>query len=486
MAGLAQRLSPAHDPTAVIAIAGLALAALVGIVLALDVRFGIVLLLALCFAGVLAVDLQAGLALWVPLVFLEGVPAFNLAGKAAGILIVVAWLGELHNRREVVAAAAVRARRLLAIVAALLVWLSLSVAWADDVGLALGDLWHWYALAVMFVIVITTVTTPRALRLVLAGFVAGAVLSVLIGIADGSFTGGGSGAARLEGGAGDPNYLASAIVASGVIAVSLLALTRGALRYWLVAAALAILVTGLVSSGSRGGMLAAGAALVLAFAVFKRRRAYVAAAGAVAIGVAVLAFVNVPDTWERVTDFDDDNGRSSLWTVGQRMWEDAPLVGVGLNNFVVHSADYVREPGTLENVGIVVERPHVPHNTYLQALAETGVVGFALFLGFCGACLRSMWVAARRFHGAGLNSFETVAQAVVVATASVLAAAMFLSAGTDKRLWLLLALGPALLGLARARGDGAGGRMGVARSHSGGSGQHADDRPTPVASPYTA
>ena len=130
------------------------------------------------------------------------------------------------------------------------------------------------------------------------------------------------------------------------------------------------------------------------------------------------------------------------------MWEDNPVNGVGLNNFVVHSADYVREPGNLENTVLVVERPHVPHNTYLQILAETGVVGLVLFVAFCAGCVRAALLAARRFEARGEWALGALARGVVVATASILAASMFLSAATDKRLWILLAFGPVLLGLA--------------------------------------
>ena len=443
------RLSSPVDLTAVIAGLGLFAAALVGVGLAVEVKYGVALLFALVFAGVALVNLPLGLALWVPLIFLEGIPALNLAGKATGAILLVAWLGSMHERREIVRAAMQRHRRLLAVLVAMLVWFSLSLIWARDLSLAAEDLWRWYALFAILVIVMTTVTTERHLRWVLVAFVVGAVLSILIGVADGSFTGTADGAARLEGGAGDPNYLAASIVACSIVGVSLLALPTQVLARWAMAAALLVLITGLVLSGSRGGFFAAGGGVITAFLVFKYRRAHVLAATALILGIGALAFLNLPDAWDRITDFNEDNGRSSLWTVGARMWEDNPVGGVGLNNFVVHSADYVREPGTLENTELVVERPHVPHNTYLQTLAETGAVGLVLFVLICVGCVRAALLAARRYESLGEWGLGALARGVVVATVSILAASMFLSAGTDKRLWVLLALGPVLLGLAR-------------------------------------
>ena len=443
----------AVDMTVVTVGLGLFTAALVGVAIAAEVKYGIALLLALAYAVVALFNLPLGLALWMPLIFLEGIDAFNLAGKAAGVVIAIAWLGSLYARRDEVRAAIARHRRLLALLLGLLVWVSLSLVWADDLALAAEDLWRWCALLMIFVIVITTVTNERTLRWILVAFIAGAVMSVVIGVADGSFTGASDGGARLEGASGDPNYLAANIVACSILAVSLLALRIGLVARWSIAAAMAVLVAGLVLSGSRGGFLAAGGGIITALIVFKYRRAYVLAATAVILGIGALAFLNLPDAWDRVTDFNDSNGRSSLWTVAARMWEDNPVGGVGLNNFVVHTGDYVREPGSLEHLKLVVERPHVPHNTYLQILAETGVVGLALFLLFCAGCVRAAILAARRFEARGEWGFGTLSRGIVVATASVLAASMFLSAATDKRLWVLLALGPVLLGLARAEAE---------------------------------
>jgi O-antigen ligase len=137
-----------------------------------------------------------------------------------------------------------------------------------------------------------------------------------------------------------------------------------------------------------------------------------------------------------------------LWTAGWRMAQDHPVAGVGFNNFREASADYAREPGALEMVEYIVERPHVVHNTYLQLLAENGVIGLVLFGFFVIGCTRAAWLAATRFEERGERSMGALARAVVVASVAMLGAALFLSAAVDQRLWLLLALGPALLAAA--------------------------------------
>ncbi len=127
---------------------------------------------------------------------------------------------------------------------------------------------------------------------------------------------------------------------------------------------------------------------------------------------------------------------------------DHPLGGVGLNNFRLESSAYVREPGSLEHVELITERPHVVHNAYLQLLAEEGVVGLGLFLALALGCMAAAWHAARRFDASRRQGLAALARAILLAIGGALVASWFISNATDKRLWALLALGPALLAVA--------------------------------------
>jgi O-antigen ligase len=449
IAGVAHRLSAGlHGPALWIAAGGTAWSILVGTALAAQPPVGLALLFAPGYAVIVLVNLSLGLALWVPLTFLEGISALNLAGKAAGLLVAVAWLGSLRSLPEAAIAALHRHRLLLGILAATVAWLTFSLAWSDDPGRGFADLWHWYVLGLLFLVVLTRVTTAGVLRLILAAFVAGAVISVAIGVFDGSLTSALNGGARFSGGAADPNVLAASLLPATVLAAALLSDTRSTVPRSLLVAAIVVLVLGLVGTASRGGGAAALVTIVAALVLFKRQRAQVAGVAAVALGIAALTFASSPGTWDRVTTFKDDNGRSDLRTVALRMGEDDPVTGVGLNNFEVHSPEYVREPGALGHVGLIVDNPHLPHNTYLQLFAEDGIIGLALFLALVGGCLRAAKLAADRSEAQGNRPLDTLSRAVMVATISVLAADLSLSAATDQELWLLLAIGPALLTVA--------------------------------------
>jgi O-antigen ligase len=436
---------------------GIIFAPLVGVVLALDLPTGLALVAVLCYLPLALLNLPLAVVLWIPLVFLGALPAFNAAGKAAGVLLVVAWLGTLGNRQRAAAAARIvdRHRRLIEVLVLLLVWLALSVVWAPRTDLFLADIWHWIALALLWVILATTLDTPRALRLAGAAFIAGAVFSVMYGWFSGSLTSSET-ELRLEGAGGDPNFLAASLVAAIVLACSLLGSFREPLARIGLAAAIPVLAAGLVTSQSRGGMLAALGTIVVALVAFKRRRGYVAAFALLAVGMALVSFAVTPQAWERITSLDSEgSGRSSLWTVAVRVIEDHPIAGVGLNNFVAVSADYVREPGALSRVRRIAEAPQFVHNMYLHLLAENGVIGFALYMLFVAGCLRAAWLAARRFAALGDPTMETFARAVLVAGISMLISAFFLSSMVDQRMWVLFSLGPALLAAAHGRAPAA-------------------------------
>jgi O-antigen ligase len=130
------------------------------------------------------------------------------------------------------------------------------------------------------------------------------------------------------------------------------------------------------------------------------------------------------------------------------MSSEHPLTGVGLGNFEVRAPDYVRRPGALPYVGAVIEKPHATHNTFLQALAETGAIGLGLLTAFVLVTLRSLLHAARRFAGLGHHTLAQLSRALLIGNIGLLTAAIFLSIGADRTVWLLLGLGPVLLAIA--------------------------------------
>ena len=441
------------SPLVVSALA-LAAAVLVGTAMAVNPRIGIALLVAACVVPLVLVDLAFGVALWAMLLGLSNLAPFGLASTLAGLLVVACWLGvqRVEPRPRLQPLSLVVASALLL----LLVWLALSLAWAEDLGKAAVELSRWGLCGLVMLVLLTSLRSRRDMRLVIGGFVLGIVLSVAVGLAQNGLGGGPvtgdtltSTEGRLKGGLGDPNVLAAAIVPATALAAGLLAVVRGRVRVVLLAC-IGVLVLGLGATQSRGGAVAAVVALVVALIVMRNHRkpVLIAAAGIAAVGIAY--FSAYPQGWDRMTKSDGGNGRSELWEVAWRITNDHPVAGVGLHNFTVHSLRYVREPGALKHVELIAERPHAVHNTYLELLTETGLVGLSLFLVVAAASLLTGLKAAKQFEAAGDIAYGALARAAVVAASAVLAAAFFVTIGSRMGLWFILALGPVLLGLSRS------------------------------------
>jgi len=430
-------------------------ALLVGVLLAAHTGTGLAATVALLYAPLIFFNLPLALALWVPLTFMTSLH-FAWSGPAVvGVLLLAAWLGTLPAARRFRAAVLARQRFLVAMIVLFLLWSTLSLLWAQDAKRAAEALVDWLVAAGVFFVVATTVSSARHVRIVLLAFVVGGVASVLIGFATtglhpspSALTGASQAEGRLTGGSGDPNYLAAGAVASVVIAMALLTSFRHAAARWLLVVAIAILAVGVAASESRGAILASIGATVAALVLFKHRRLAVATALLALVAVAALWFATDPSALHRVTNFNGGGtGRSDLWRVAWRVGAHNPIAGVGLDNFVIHEAQYVREPGTLTSVALIADRPHVVHNLYLQAFTETGVIGFLLLIGMIGGLVGSGLRAARGLDAGGQAQLATLARAIVTAEVSIFVALIFLSDGPDLRFWVLFGLGGALLGL---------------------------------------
>jgi O-antigen ligase len=445
-------------PAGLIALAGLGLSFIVGALLARNAATGMGVLFALVYAPLVFLNLRMGIAIWIALEMLYFLPGVGSAPVGARIIVIAAGLGILADRRRLRDTFSGPAAVIPLATAALVAWFALSALWAEDVGRVWVRLGDWVLALVAFIVVAAALRTRRDLEVVMGGFVAGVVLSVAVGLALNGLSGSSSAYdsatqsdGRLAGGAGDPNYLAALIVPALAFSATLLRTRRDPLVRLALLCSLVILVVGLGATQSRGGLVAAMACVLAAFALVKGRRVQIAVFVTALLALGGAWFASNPAALERIRTADSGGtGRSELWAVGWRMVEDRPLVGVGLDNYQVLAPDYVRDVGTLRFARLIAEKPHVAHSTYLQALAETGIVGLLLFSLVVGASMRAAWAARRRFLTDGRAEGEAIANGVLIAQIGMLSAAIFLSVGDHGRVWFLLALGPAVLAVAHA------------------------------------
>jgi O-antigen ligase len=139
-----------------------------------------------------------------------------------------------------------------------------------------------------------------------------------------------------------------------------------------------------------------------------------------------------------------------LWTVGWRMVEAHPVRGVGTGQFQTSSVHYLLRPGFIQRGDFILSTPKVAHNTYLNILAELGIVGTTLFgiiVAFSVACL---YLAARAFARIEDRGMEILVRGLLAGVGGYLVTLMFISENYSKFFWVVLALGPAMLAVARA------------------------------------
>jgi O-antigen ligase len=373
-------------------------------------------------------------------------------------VVALGWLGTLRSRRAAIRDVLRRHRRLMTIGALLFVWMALSPAFAvvnasvgfDDVGL-------WFESLLTVLVVGTTIASARNVRMMFWAFASGAALSVAAGIPGGGLTANADDPSlsdgRFSGGGLDPNSLAAGLVPGIVLSIALIGQVRDPVLRWTLACMTGLSGIGLAATESRGGLIAAAICTVAAF-VLARRKAAAIAGVVLVVAMAGVFFTAQPSAFNRVTDFSGGGtGRTELWGIAWRIWKEHPVTGIGLDNFRQESFRYVRKQRNLQYVRLIAERPDHVHNTYLEILVETGIVGLGLFLAVILGCLQAAWMAKKRFDAMGDDAMSGAARAVLVASLGILSASFFLSNSADLRTWTLLGLGPALLTVAVKRSN---------------------------------
>ncbi len=446
--------SVAYSPRILVGMLLSAAALAVGSVEAPQVILGAIAIAAMAWATKRSAEIP--LVLFAGLLHLEAIAVTNLAGKALMLVVVVLlvvrrWqLGPSQRRQSPAFAVSV------ASVGVLSAWVIASMSWAVDVERSSAALTIWLPSVLLFLAVANLVPEISWLRNVLAALVAGAVVSIGVGLLGFSEPEQG----RLVGGAGDPNFLAYSLPAALVLAAlwtlkrtpdDASAAKRTAIRIG-AGGAVIFLTVGLGLTGSRGGLVALAMAMLGGLLVAgSRSRSSQSFLGLCAIGATVLAAVLFSPIGRRFFVSDGGTGRDELWRVAIAITNDHPISGVGLDNYPVVAPEYTRSVGVLEQVDLISLRPHQSHSIYLQVLAELGAVGFIALLGFLGSCLFCYRLAAARFWRNDEPENSLLAATAGVATLSVLVGALFLPLLFEKRLWLLLALGPAFERCSRRR-----------------------------------
>ncbi|MCW2949033.1 MAG: O-antigen polymerase [Thermoleophilia bacterium] len=307
-----------------------------------------------------------------------------------------------------------------------------SAAWAIDLTQVKSLTTRLLTDALIFLAVPVLLRTTRQLRALGWTALGGATAATLIGAALHLNLAG-----RSIGTFADPNEFAAALVPAMAFGLPLAESAQSTLVRWVGRSAVTVCLIGVVTSGSRGGVLA----LLVAFAVVllgSRGRERVRLTGWTLVtiaGVAAwLALTPAASTiTARLADH-DSSGRTELWTVAVREMRAEPLHGVGLGNYPVRSRYFV---DGLANQDLFLRDARTTHSTPLELLAELGIVGLLLYYGFIVGCLAAGVRAIRLARTLGESQLSAAARGMVAGIIAAVAATLFLSNQYQELTWVL-------------------------------------------------
>ncbi len=262
---------------------------------------------------------------------------------------------------------------------------------------------------------------------------------------------------RAQGATTNPNVLSLTILFVMPFLVLLFFRTRSVWGRLVVLAMVVANLMGMVTTYSRGGALTLG--LMVVFLAFVHRRRLIPrnlgfALGLAAVTVIVVAVSVPPEYWARqrsVTDTQEKavGRRASYLVVGLHSFLRSPVWGHGPGVFeeIYAGTEYARRFAKTQE-----ELKRYAHNTYVEVLVGTGVVGLFLFLGIIWRATRNFTLAARAFEARGDPEAAAMARTYRFAMLFALLYLVLLSDVYQK--YVLLCLGLSQAGMYLSGADG--------------------------------
>jgi putative inorganic carbon (HCO3(-)) transporter len=349
-----------------------------------------------------------------------------------------------------------------------------SAAFARDLGTSLERIQDFIGYGLTVVILVALLDRPIWLRrAVWTVVIAGAALAIVsllqagtssygsdfAGFAQGKAEGGG---VFRAGGPLDPNFFGQVLIATAMLALYLALSARDRSGRAIGLAAFAACLGASALTGSRGALVAAAAAFILVLLLAPVPRGLVAATGVLAVAAGLFflptglkARVGLPTSSAdpaQVAAVKEGSegalrGRTSENLAALKMFRDYPILGVGPGNYSNRYLEYS------EGIGLdprLTERD--AHSLYLEAFAQTGLIGASAFLAVLWLSLRGAWRARLRLA----DRDALLAEGIFVALVSFLVAALFLHLTYPRYLWIVIGFGFVAGNLARGTAADAG------------------------------
>lgn len=227
----------------------------------------------------------------------------------------------------------------------------------------------------------------------------------------------------------DPNDLALTLLMGMPFAVSAFMRLKGFARALALVASV-VLIAGIVATQSRGGLLGCMAALYVLLR--KRFNSKILVYGIVAVAlVGMVAMMGIAARQGLGGGGLDESaqGRLDAWYAGARMFRANPVLGVGFSQFLWNYFDYVVDPAEWKMLEA--------HNTWIQVIAETGLMGFIPFCGLLFVTVKTAWQLSIVEPSA--RAERALSEAPLATVAAIGVCCFFLSQGWNWFLYILIA-----------------------------------------------
>ena len=202
---------------------------------------------------------------------------------------------------------------------------------------------------------------------------------------------------------------------------------------------------GVFLTGSRGALLALGAAMLVIVVRMKRR----------SLGIALVVLFAIAFVWQAgdtmknraasIDEYSDDasaTGRLDAWEAGAKMMAANPLTGVGPGAFLRAFPDFSDR------------HPLQAHNTFVQFGAEFGPLALVAIAVLLASCIVSLWrITSEGLSGSAgpVDPDLYVREATLAAIVGVTVSAIFLSLQLFEVLYFLVFMSSALIANHRER-----------------------------------
>ena len=173
--------------------------------------------------------------------------------------------------------------------------------------------------------------------------------------------------------------------------------------------------------------------------------------GIIAVAIITAAVVEPNSYWNRLyslsSSADTSIGRRTAYLhVGWDAFKEDPILGAGPGTFIklygesMQSRRFRSKDGSYERYA---------HNTYVEVLTGTGLLGLAVFIAIIAVTLRNFLLARKYFALRGEENMVSLTGAYGISFLSLILYFMFLSALNYKYFWLSLAISQIALRLSR-------------------------------------